>query len=84
MKKKKVLIKSYILILIYLIYVKVKDDKSESDSKAELSPEERKRERLFKMKEEMKRNQEKNTTKKPKDILYRCFPSIFYIKYNIN
>ena len=36
--------------------------------------------KLLKQKEAMKKIQEKNTTKAPKNILYRCFPSFFYRK----
>ncbi|CAF0755497.1 unnamed protein product [Brachionus calyciflorus] len=48
--------------------------------KAKLIEEERRRRKLLKQKEAMKKIQEKNTNKKPKNILQRCFPTIFYKK----
>lgn len=49
--------------------------------KAKLLEDEKRKKKLLKQKENMKKVQEKNTTKAPKNILYRCFPSIFYRKY---
>lgn len=51
--------------------------------KAKMVQEERHRKLMLKKKEIMKRNQEKNTTNKPKNVLERCLPIFCYRKYKI-
>lgn len=38
----------------------------------------RRRKKLFQEKENMRKIQEKNTVEAPKNVLFRCFPQIFY------
>lgn len=48
--------------------------------KAKMIEDERHRKIMLKKKENMKKIQEKNTTKKPKNVLERCLPIFFYNK----
>ncbi len=54
------------------------ESKMSSKTNDPVAREERKKRKLAKLKEQMRRNQEKNTTQEPKNVLHPCLPSVFY------